>query len=218
MITLEAEIREKATNNDKLRKEGKIPAVYYGKKAESTPITLTEKDFMKAWKTAGESSVVSIKTPNGVVETLIHDVTFDPVTDRPVHADFYVFEKGKKVEISIPLNFVGVSPVVKDLGGRLVKALQEVKISAEPQNLPHEIEVDISALVDFDSQILAGQLKMPNGVLLLELPTEVVAVAARPQEEEKEEAPVDLSSIEVEKKGKEATEGAEAEAPAEESK
>lgn len=203
MITLDAEKREKSQNLDSLRKEGKMPAVFYGKKTASTPISLLQKDFIKAWRTAGESSVVTIKTAKESVDTLIHTVDLDPVTDIPRHADFYVFEKGKKIEVSVPLDFVGVSPVVKDLGGSVVKALHELKISAEPEHLPHDIKVDISSLVDFSSQILASQIALPEGVVLVELPHEVVASAAAPKEEEVEEvAPVDLSAIEVEKKGK----------------
>ena len=203
MITLDAQKRESSQSVETLRSEGKMPAVFYGKKTESTPITLLQKDFLKVWKQVGESGVVTIKSPDGTVDTLIHAVDVDPVTDIPRHADFYVFEKGKKREVSVPLEFVGVSAVVKDLGGSLVKALHELKISADPQHIPHEIQVDISSLVDFDSKILAGDIKLPSGVDLVELPEEVVASAARPKEEEVEEAaPVDLSSIEVEKKGK----------------
>jgi large subunit ribosomal protein L25 len=142
------------------------------------------------------------------VDTLIHDVQIDPVSDAPVHADFYVFEKGKKIEVDVPLEFVGVSPAVKDLGGNLVKAMQEVKISSDPTSIPHEITVDVSTLVDFDSKIVAGELKLPAGVTLVENPEEVVAAIARQKEEvEEESAPVDLSSIEVEKKGKKEEEG-----------
>ncbi len=213
MLTLEAQKRDKSANLDKLRKEGKMPAVFYGKKNASTPITVLQKDFIKIWHTAGESSVVSIKSPEGVVDTLIHAVDLDPVTDIPRHADFYVFEKGKKIEVDVPLEFIGVAPVVKDLGGVLVKALHEIKISADPQHIPHNIEVDISSLLDFDSQIIASDLKLPAGVDLIEKPEEVVAAAARPKEEEVEEAPVDLSAIEVEKKGKKEEEAPE-EAPA----
>jgi len=106
------------------------------------------------------------------------------------------------------------------LGGTLVKSLHELKISADPQHIPHNIEVDIASLVDFDSQILASQIVLPTGVDLVELPNEVVVSAAKPKEEEVEEAaPVDLSSIEVEKKGKkDAPSEAGEEAPAEEAK
>jgi large subunit ribosomal protein L25 len=203
MINLDAQLRDKAVSLDTLKKEAKMPAVFYGKKTESTPITLLKKDFLAVWKAAGESGVVTIKTPKGTVDTLIQDVDLDPVTDIPRHADFYVFEKGKKIEVSVPLEFVGVSPAVKDLGGLLVKALHDLKISADPQHIPHSIDVDISSLVDFSSQILAKAVKLPAGVDLVENPEEVVAAASAPREELVEEsAPIDLSAIEVEKKGK----------------
>ncbi len=211
MINLDAQLRDKAVSLDTLKKEAKMPAVFYGKKTESTPITLLKKDFLAVWKAAGESGVVTIKTPKGTVDTLIQDVDLDPVTDIPRHVDFYVFEKGKKIEVSVPLEFVGVSPAVKDLGGLLVKALHDLKISADPQHLPHSIDVDISSLVDFSSQILAKAIKLPAGVDLIENPEEVVAAASAPREELVEEsAPIDLSSIEVEKKGKKEEEAPEA--------
>lgn len=211
MINLDAQLRDKAVNLDTLKKEAKMPAVFYGKKTESTPISILKKDFIAVWKKAGESGVVSIKTEKGTVDTLIQAVDVDPVTDIPRHADFYVFEKGKKVEVSVPLEFVGVSPAVKDLGGLLVKSLHDLKISADPQSIPHTIDVDISSLVDFSSQILASQIKLPSGVELIENPEEVVASASAPREELVEEsAPIDLSSIEVEKKGKKEEEAPEA--------
>jgi large subunit ribosomal protein L25 len=202
MLTLDAQTRNKAEDVVLLRKQAKMPAVFYGKKTESTPITLLLKDFIKVWHTAGESGVVSIKTDKGTVETLIKDVDVDPVSDIPRHADFYVFEKGKKIDVSVPLEFVGVSPAVKDLAANLVKALHDLKISADPQSIPHHIEVDISSLVDFDSRITAADLKLPAGVVLVESPEEIVASVVRPKEEVEETAPVDLSAIEVEKKGK----------------
>ncbi len=215
MLTLDIQKRDNKETLETIRKQGKMPAVFYGPgsraqhatgqgtKTESTPVTLMRKDFISIWHKAGESTVVTLKSAEGTFDTLIHAVDVDPVSDIPRHADFYVFEKGKKLEVSVPLEFVGVSAAVKDLGGSLVKTLHDLKISAEPQNLPHSIEVDISSLVDFGSVIVASDIKLPAGVELVELPGEVVASAAAPREEKEEEvAPVDLSAIEVEKKGK----------------
>lgn len=210
MTTLDAQLRDKTVDINKLRNDGKMPAVFYGKKTESTPITIERKDFIKVWKTVGESGVVTIKAGTNSVDALIHAVDVDPVSDIPRHADFYVFEKGKKIEVDVPLDFIGVSPAIKDLGGSLVKALHELKISADPQHIPHDIKVDISSLIDFNSQILASEIVLPTGVILVELPHEVVASATAPKEDEPEEvAPVDLSAIEVEKKGKKEEEGGE---------
>lgn len=218
MLTLKAEIRNIQTDNDALRKAGNIPAVFYGKKEASTPISLRQVDFLKIWKEAGESTVVTLDTPDGPKESLIHDVALDPVTGAPQHADFYVFEKGHKVEVDLPVEFVGIAPAVKDLGGTLVKVLHALKIEAMPKDLPHNIAIDITSLVNFGDQILASQIPLPAGVELKENPEEVVATVAAPREEKEEEtAPIDLSSIEVEKKGKEEVpaEGGEAEAKAE---
>lgn len=213
MLSLKAELRDQKTKPEAIRKAGKIPAVFYGKKQASTSISIPKTDFLKVWKTGGETAVVSLETPKGSVESLIHDIDFDPVTGAPRHADFYVFEKGHKVKINVPLEFTGTSPAIKDMGGSLVKVLHEVKVEAEPHKLPKNIPIDISPLATFESQILAKDIEMPEGVALLENPEEVIALVSAPREEKEEEvvAPIDLSAIEVEKKGKEETpeEGAE---------
>ena len=219
MLTLKTEIRNLNTAPEAVRKAGHIPAVFYGKKEASTPISIRQVDFLKVWKQAGESSVVTLDTPDGAKESLIHDVDLDPITGTPRHADFYVFEKGHKVEVALPVEFIGVSPAVKDLGGILVKVLHELKVEAMPKDLPHNIEIDISGLAQFGDQVLASDLKLPAGVELKEKPEEVVVTISAPREEKEEEAaPVDLSAIEVsEERGKkeEAEEGA---APAPEAK
>ncbi len=206
MLTLKADIRDTKTKPEEIRKTGRIPAVFYGKKEASTPISISKVDFLKVWNEAGESSVVKLDTPDGDKESLIQDVDLDPVTGIPRHADFYVFEKDHKVEVKLPIEFVGVSSAIKDLGGSLVKVLHEVKIEAMPKDLPHNLQIDIGSLIQFGDQILAKDIVLPQGVELKENPEEVVATVAAPREEKEEEAaPIDLSQIEVEKKGKEET-------------
>jgi large subunit ribosomal protein L25 len=204
MTTLEIQARDKSVENSALRKSGFLPAVVYGKKTPSTPITISAKEFMKVWKEAGESGVVNLKGAVGNFDVLIHDVSVNAGTDKPDHIDFYAFEKGKKIEVDVPLEFIGVSPAVKDLAGNLMKVLRELKISADPQHIPRSITVDISKLATFEDQILASEIALPAGVILVENPEEVVATVEEPKAEEVEvvEAPVDLSAIEVEKKGK----------------
>lgn len=221
MLTLKAETREISAKPAEIRKTGKIPAVFYGKKEASTAISIPKIDFLKVWKEAGESTVVTLNTPNGEKESLIKDVDIDPVTGSPRHADFYVFEKGHKVEVALPIEVIGTAPAVKDLGGILVQVLHELKVEAMPKDLPHNITIDVSGLANFGDQILASQIQLPKGVELKVAPEEVIATVSAPREEKEEEAaPIDLSSIEVEKKGKEETaEGAEGEeAPAAEEK
>jgi len=219
-ITLKVEKRDIKTDVTALRNAGKIPAVFYGKKEASTPISIATVDFIKAYKTAGESSIVVLSGPDVDVESIIHDVDLHPVTGKPLHADFYVFEKGKKIKVDVPLEFVGVSPAVKELGGTLVKVLYSVEIEALPKDLPYKVGVDISSLVDFNSSIKAADIKLPAGVELSINGEDIIASVSEPKAEEEEPtAPVDLSTIEVAKKGKEAKEGgADAEDTAETSK
>jgi large subunit ribosomal protein L25 len=208
MFTLKVEKRDLKESVSALRKSGQMPAVFYGPKDPSTPIKVSLVDFKKAWKTAGESTVVVLEGDGIDADVLIHQVDLDPVTDIAMHADFYAIEKGKKLSVDVPLVFIGVAPAVKDLGAVLVKVAHEIEIEALPKDLPHSLEVDISTLLTFDSVITAGEIKLPAGVTLVVKPEEVIASVYEPKEEVVE-APVDLTAIEVEKKGKEVKEGEE---------
>ncbi len=219
MLILNAKTRELKSDKAQMRKDGFIPAVFYGPKEASTPITINEVEFLKAYKEAGESSIITVKVGSEEHDTLLKDVQFDAVSLRPLHADFYVIEKGKKLKVNVPLEFVGVSPAVKNLGGILMKVMHEVEIEALPKDLPHNIVVSIDGLVDFNAQVHAGDLTLPAGVELVSGKDEVIALVKEPKEEKEEvAAPVDLSSIEVEKKGKKEEESVPGGTPAPEAK
>jgi large subunit ribosomal protein L25 len=207
MLTLKVEERKANGNKNKaLRAEGKVPAVFYGPKEDSTPVSVNASDFFKVWRDAGESTVIMLDGVGDEKQALIHEVSVDPVTEEPIHVDFYIFKKGEKISVDVSLEFVGDSPAVKELGGSLVKVMHEIEVEAQPKDLPHEIEVDISSLTDFESQILVKDLKLPEGVTALAEPEDVVAIVSEPKEEEEEEEVVvefDESMVEVEHKGKE---------------
>ena len=190
-----------------MRKGGDLPAVFYGAGKESTPISVSMIEFKKIWYKAGESSTVKISTPEGDVDALIHDVQVDPVSDEPIHVDFLVIDMNKKIEVGVALEFTGVSEAVKSGAGTLVKVLHEIEIEALPKDLPHALVVDISKLITVDSQILVSDIKLPAGVTLITKANEVIASISLQKEEKEEAAPVDLSAIEVEKKGKKEEEG-----------
>ncbi|HEX8916965.1 MAG TPA: 50S ribosomal protein L25 [Chloroflexota bacterium] len=216
MITLAAEKRDpKAASLSALRTKGLIPAVVYGAHHESMSIAVDAKAFAKVLREAGEateSTIVSLSGVGAALPTLIHEIAFDPIKGFPLHVDFYAVTKGEKVEVAIPLSFVGESAAV-EAGANLVKVMHEIEVEADPMNLPTAIDVNLSALAAEGDQIHAKDLALPKGVTLVGDPEEVIALA-QAVVEEKEEAPAaDLSAIEVEKKGKEeAAAGAEAEA------
>lgn len=203
MFVIKAKKRDLGIKLDALRKSGEIPAVFYGAGKDTTSISVPTVEFKKIWRDAGESSTVKIETQDGNIDVLIHEVQVDPITSEPLHADFLVIDMKKKIRVHVPLEFEGISLAVKSGIGNLVKVLHELEIEALPADLPHNLVVDISKLATLDDQIFVSDVKLPAGVVAINEPTEVVASIVE-QVEEKEEvaAPVDLSAIEVEKKGK----------------
>ncbi len=215
MLELRAEKRE--VFGRKLASErasGRLPAVVYGQGA-SLPLFVSANDFQRVYQAAGSSSLLTLRVGGGAKDetriVLIHEVARDPLSSAPIHADFYAVDQNEPVELEIPINFIGVAPAVKELGGTLVKVLRALTISALPADLPSEIKVSVESLATLDSQIVVREIVPPPRVAIINKPDEVVAAISAVEEEKEESAPVDLSKIEVEKKGKkeeEAIEGA----------
>lgn len=181
----------------------KIKIVVYGPKFPSTSIVVDAKEFTKLFQDAGESSIITLKGLDKDQDVLIHDIQQDFLKGVIVHADLYVVEKGKKIQINVPLVFTGVSLAVKSLGANLVKVLHEIEIEAEAKDLPHELTVDLEKLAEIDDRILVSDVVLPSGVKLLSNEDDVVAIAAKHVEEEEEVAPIDMDAIEVsDQKGK----------------
>jgi len=204
MITLLASKRDAFPSVELARKAGYIPAVFYGSHKVTTSIFVSQVLFEKTLKEAGESTLITIDIGTEKVSALIHDVQYDPVTDRVIHADFYAVDANEKLEVGVKLEFVGVSEAVKSLGGTLVKVTHELEVECLPKDLPHEIIVDISKLDTLDSVITVADLMLPSGVVAKADPEEVIASIAVGKEEDLS-APVvalDVDAIEVEKKGK----------------
>lgn len=202
-VILDAQIREVGSSRKDLKAAGLIPAICYGNNIEAMSIAVPLTVFKKVLKESGESGTVTITIGAKKVETLIHDVQKDATSNEPIHVDFLAIDTSKPVSVHVPLEFDGVSPAVKSNIGTLVKVMHEIEIEALPKDLPHEIHVDISSLVSQESQITVADLVLPAGVTALAEATDVVATIEKERDEEPAEATTaDLSSIEVEKKGK----------------
>ena len=176
--------------------------VFYGREVKSTPITVSASEFKSVWKKAGSSALISLKGLGGEKEAVIQDMDIDPVTSQVRHIDFYIIERGKLMEATVPFVFVGESPAVKSLGGILVKVMHELRIEVFPKDLPQNIEIDVSSLSEFDSQIVIKDLKLPKEIKILDDVDEVVAAVTQASEEVEEAEPADISEVEIEKKGK----------------
>ncbi len=200
--------RDKTKSPNTLRREGVLPAVVYGRSQEATPVAVDRKVFEKLFHTAGESTVITLTGLDGEKQVLIQEVATDPVTGTAVHADFYAIEKGQTVTVSVPLEFDGVAPAVKELGGILTKVMHELEIECEPSELPQAIHVDVSTLTTLEDQIKVSDLKLPASAKISVDLDEVVAMISVAKEEVEETAPMDLSQIETSvERGKKEEEG-----------
>ncbi|MDZ4285121.1 MAG: 50S ribosomal protein L25 [Patescibacteria group bacterium] len=210
--TLHAERRTKRGKRLRhLRAAGMLPAVLYGPKEETTSLSLSRSEFEKVFKEAGESTVITLAGLDEDKDVLVQDIAYHPVSNAPLHVDFYAIERGKKVTVNVPLTFIGEAPVLK-IGGTFTKVLYELEVEAMPKDLPHEIEVDVSSLAEFDSHLTVGDVRVPPNVTVHNNAADIVAVASEVIEEVDEPvAPVDMSAIEVEEKGKKEEDGEEGE-------
>lgn len=214
MTTLELKSKKREVFGKKvhaLRKKGLIPAIVYGGENTNTPLIVELKDFKKVFKNAGETTLVRLFIDEAKFKNvLIYNVSQDPVTDEIKHVDFYEVRMDEKITAKVPLVFVGDAPAAVDLGGVLVKAMQEIQIKALPSNLPHQIEVDISSLKTFDDNILVKDIKFPNNVEVLENISASVASVVPPRSEaeleslsEKVEEKIEEVTVETEEKAAE---------------
>ena len=209
MIKLSAKVRTiKGRKTSALKDNGRIPAVVYGHEIKNVLIDVDYKDFQKALREAGESSLIEL-TIEGDKEkrpVLVHDLQKNAITDEFIHIDFFQTSLKEEVEVEVPLVFEGVSLAVKDFGGTLVKNITELKIKVLPQNLPHEVKVSIEALKTLEDRILVKDLTLPKDVKVMAKPEEiVVSVAAQTNIEEELTTPIeekveDIEKVEKEKK------------------
>lgn len=181
-----------------LRRSGYIPAVLYGKGQEVLVLQVPVKEFSKVLKEAGESTLVYVNVNGQSYPTIIHDIAKDPVKDDVIHADFYKVSLSEKIKTKVPVVFVGESPAVKDLAGIFVRNVNELEVEALPQNLPHEISVDISSLANFGDQILVKNIDLGKDVKIEAEPNAILATVQPPKTEEELEKELAQSTAGVE--------------------
>ena len=213
MISLNAKIREISGKKvKKLREKGIVPAILYGPKIKNISLEVDSKAFDKVYREAGTSSLISLEVDKKKFMVLIHAVELDALSQRPVHVDFYQPRLDEEITANIPLVFEGEAPAVKELNGTFIRNIHEIEVRALPQNLPHEIKVNIDKLKTFEDNILVKDLIIPKEVRILKDPEETVAFVAEPEKIEEElEKPIEEKVEEVEKVGEKKEEGKEEE-------
>jgi large subunit ribosomal protein L25 len=182
----------------RLRHEGKVPAILYGGHSAARNLTLSHQKLMIMLENERfYSTILSLKVGDQTQAAILKDVQRHPYKNAIVHIDFQRVEENEKIRIRVPLHFTGaaVSPGVKSQGGLVSHMRNEAEVSCLPKDLPEFIEVDISGL-SLNESIHLSQLKVPDGVVLVELAKEDAAVVAihSPRAEEAE-TPVAAAAV-----------------------
>jgi len=182
-----------------------IAGVVYGPTQKPIPISVNRKDFEKIFKVAGEATVLTLTGLDKPLEALIKSVEFAPIKGGIQHVDFYAVDAAHEVTTHVPLVFTGESSAVKQ-GAVINKVLHEVEVVCLAKNLPNHLDVDLSKLEEAEDKILIADIILPKGVKVQQDMGDIVAIAetATGASETSEEAgqEIDMSAIEVEKKGK----------------
>ncbi|MGA2667030.1 MAG: 50S ribosomal protein L25 [Patescibacteria group bacterium] len=185
-IALKADQREVLGKKvKKLRKNGQIPAVLYGRKSDPISLALNRKEFFQVQKVAGEATLIDLQIP-GQKETkaLIRQIQRHPVSDNILHVDLYRVDMTQEIETEIPFEFTGVSPAVEELEGNLITNKDSVKVKCLPNKLVSEIKVDIGTLKTFEDLIHLSDINVPAGIEVLDDSEEIVAQVTPPRSEE----------------------------------
>ncbi len=218
-MTFSLSALKRTLGGDKTRAEGQLPAVVYGGTAAPDSVAVDYPQFVKLYRQAGEASLIDL-TIDGkdAGKVLVQDVQYDPVSDRPIHADFRRIDMNKLMTATVELKFTGEPPVVKALGGTLVTNLTSVQVRCLPKDLVSSLTIDLTGLNTYEDVIKVKDITLPRGVEIISAKqTDLVAkaVPALSEEElkaldEKGSAGADLSKIESagKKKEEEAEDGA----------
>lgn len=164
--------------NRQLRMKGDLPAVVYGPKATPFSVSLNYDEFWKYYeKNVNKVPIVELKVSGkanaGSYRVAIRDIQFHPVTDRPLHIDFYLFNDETPMTIGVPVKLVG-KPIGVENGGLLQFMANTIRITSVPSKLPNRIDVDVSSL-DVGASLIVGQIRKNVPFVIVEEDAKVVA-------------------------------------------
>ena len=220
-VILDAEGRNLGTKSElaAIRKNGKVPAVLYGKDIKAESIVVDSKAFLSLIEANGANAVINLNFKDGKKTAIVKSLQRDVLTQEPIHIDFKAISLKDKIEVLVPIHIEGVADGVKNFGGLMEFIVREVQVKALPTNIPQKISVDVSPL-GIGQGITVGDLPKLEGIEYLQnSSTLIVHIVTIKVEEEK---PADAAAAvgaeaaqpEVISKGKKDKEGEEGAAPA----
>jgi large subunit ribosomal protein L25 len=198
-LSIECQKRPEGSKPNALRREGKIPATLYGHAgAESMSLVLDTKAAQLLLKEASiNNTLIKVDVPDASWsgKALLREVQTHPWKGFLYHISFFSVAAQDSVNVTVPLNFVGVPKGVKVGGGMLAEELTELAVSCAPESIPDHIDVDVSNL-EIGHAIHVNELVLPEGITALGEEERIVASVLQPRTSagvtESEEATVEV--------------------------
>jgi len=186
-ITLSVEARNDRGKGAarRLRRSGKVPAIFYGPKSTATPIAVDRKDFAAHVANLEGSHLIRFQSPAADLQqrvALVREVQTHPVDGGILHVDFYEVDLTQRLQVTVPLHFIGKAKGVAD-GGILQPIVREMEVECLPSDIPQFIEIDVTAL-DIHDAVHLADVKMPANVTAVFESNEAVVTVLPPTVEE----------------------------------
>lgn len=193
-----------------MRRSGLVPAVVYGHRQESLPISADARSLERLWHRAGRSHLVDLAVEGlPTRKVLIRELQTSPRTGRLLHADFFAVNLAEKLVVDIPLVVVGEAPAVTDTKvGQLLQTVNSIKLECLPADIPAQLTVDVSGLTEVDAHITLGEIELPKGVTLVNADLDETVVKISPLRVREEEEPAAAAEGEAEVAAEEGGEAA----------
>ena len=176
----------------RLRHQGRLPAVVYGKNAAPRNIEVDAHDFDRVLARAGKTQLIDLvvegRRPSKV---LVKEVQLSPRRNTPLHVDFHQVSLREKLQVDVPVVVVGEAGPVKAGEADVLQVLHNLRVECLPADIPEAIEVDVSGLDQVEEGARVSDLQLPAGVMAVQDPDELVVklAARRVAAVEEEEAP-----------------------------
>ena len=208
LVLEEREVLGKGLN--KLRAEGQVPGVIHNHGEPSLHVLIPESELMRVYREAGRHHPLSIHVGQQKFLALIKDMQINPVKKRPEHVVFQAIRAGEKVEAEIPIKLEGEIPAEK-VGLMVLRQLDTVEVEALPKDLPDELVLDATKLVELHDKLTVEDLVAPAGVTILTEADHPIATVTESKAMMSEEAETEeIAEGEEGAEGGEAPEGSEA--------
>lgn len=188
MSKLKATIRQgKQTRSslNKVRNEGKIPAVVYGYGAKNTSVKVEEVDFIKVIREVGRNGVIELEVGSNTVKVMVSDYQINPIKNKITHVDFLAINMKAELTVDVVVNLVGEAEGAKE-GGVVQQPLFQLSVTATPDDIPENIEVDVTEL-NIGDTITVGDLKSDKAYTINNEDEEAIVSVVPPTVEEEPE-------------------------------